>query len=181
MQKSRSDVKCQGNKGQNKLAPNWAFTDCNSSFNLQTTTKWCTKLGGAWKTCPIVFRGHPSNFKVKRTEKNHGFELIWARLLDRSQLSNPSDLPCFGWYTLGFTNAKCNSDAISNILNVFCFSFQMIGLTQISWGQAMHRCVSKYAIIDSDNGLSLVSAKPLSEPMLSYCQVNPQGEPLAKF
>ena len=29
-------------------------------------TKCCTKLEVAWKRCPIVFQGHPSNFKVTR-------------------------------------------------------------------------------------------------------------------
>ena len=88
--------------------------------------------------CPIVFQGHPSNFKVTRDKKLpiltwierfqtvtpiwihpwlwnkgpyyfsrssiefqgdtgwkiHKLDQIWARLLGRSQLSNPSDLPC---------------------------------------------------------------------------------------
>ena len=31
--------------------------------------KWCTKLDVVQKKCPIVFRGHPSNFTVTRAEK----------------------------------------------------------------------------------------------------------------
>ena len=38
--------------------------------------KWCPILGVAWKRCPIVFQGYPSNFKVTR-DKYHWF---WAEL-----------------------------------------------------------------------------------------------------
>ena len=127
--------------------PNWAFPDCNSNLNSPMATKWWTKLEVALKRCPIVFQGHPPNFKVTwgkkssiltRTEcfrtvtpvwihwwiemmhkvwcsieevpcyflgssikfQGHtGWKIddlnpIWVRLLGRSQLSNPSDLPC---------------------------------------------------------------------------------------
>ena len=43
---SRSSVKFQGHTG-NKIAdfdPNWAFPDCNSSFNSPMALKWCTKF-----------------------------------------------------------------------------------------------------------------------------------------
>ena len=46
--------------------PDWAFPDCNSSLNSPMATKWCTKLEVVLKRCPIVFQGHPSNFKVTR-------------------------------------------------------------------------------------------------------------------
>ena len=48
--------------------PNYAFPDCNSSLNSPMATKWCKKLKVAYKRCPIVFRGHPSDFKVTRAE-----------------------------------------------------------------------------------------------------------------
>ena len=38
----------------------------NSSLNSPMARKWCTKLEDALKRCPIVFQGHPSNFKVTR-------------------------------------------------------------------------------------------------------------------
>ena len=41
------------------------------------------------------------------------------------------------------------------------------------WDRVMHICVSKIIIIGSGNGLRLVGAKPLSEPMLEYCQLDP--------
>ena len=50
--------------------PDWAFPDCNSSLNSPMGTKCCIKLEVAWKRCPIVFQGHPSNFKVTRLKKS---------------------------------------------------------------------------------------------------------------
>ena len=46
--------------------PDWVFPDCNASLNSPMAMKCCTKLEVAWKRCPIVFQGHPSNFKVAR-------------------------------------------------------------------------------------------------------------------
>ena len=57
-----SSIKFQGHTRQ-KIAdfdPNWALPDSNSSFNSQMILKWC----------PIVFLGHPSNFKVTQAEKS---------------------------------------------------------------------------------------------------------------
>ena len=67
----RSSIKFLGHTGQNivNVDPNGAFPDCNSSFNSPMDLKWCTKLGMLWKKCPIVFRGHRSNFIVTRAEK----------------------------------------------------------------------------------------------------------------
>ena len=58
--------------------------------------KCCTKLETAKKRCPIVFQGHPSNFKVTQDKTSPILTQIgrfWT--IGRSQLSNPSDLPCF--------------------------------------------------------------------------------------
>ena len=41
-----------------------------SNLNSPMGTKWCTKLEEAYKRCPIVFQGHPSNFKVARLLKS---------------------------------------------------------------------------------------------------------------
>ena len=46
--------------------PNWPFPDSNANLNTPMATKWCTKLEVALKRCPIVFQGHPSNFKATR-------------------------------------------------------------------------------------------------------------------
>ena len=58
--------------------------------------KCCTKLETAKERCPIVFQGHPSSFKVTRDKTSPILTQIGRfRTIGRSQLSNPSDLPCF--------------------------------------------------------------------------------------
>ena len=94
---SRSSVKFQGHIALKivEFYSNWAFPDCNSSLNLPMAMKCCTKLETAKKRCPIVFQGHPSNFKVTRDKTSPILTQIGRfRTIGRSQLSNPSDLPC---------------------------------------------------------------------------------------
>ena len=94
---SRSYVKFQGHTALKifKFDPNWAFPDCNSSFNSPMALKCCTKLETAKERCPIVFQGHPSNFKVTWDKTSPILTQIGRfRTIGRSQLSNPSDLPC---------------------------------------------------------------------------------------
>ena len=58
--------------------------------------KCCTKLETAKERCSIVFLGHPSNFKVTRYKTSPILTQIGRfRTIGRSQLSNPSDLPCY--------------------------------------------------------------------------------------
>ena len=95
---SRSCVKFQGHIALKivEFDPNWVFPDCNSSLNSQMAMKCCTKLETAKKRCPIVFQGHLSNFKVTRDKTSSILTQIGRfRTIGRSQLSNPSDLPCF--------------------------------------------------------------------------------------
>ena len=94
---SRSSVKFQGHMALKfvEFDPNWAFPDCNSSFNSPMAMKCCTKLETAKGRCPIVFQGHPSNFRVTRDKTSPILTQIgrfWT--IGQSQLSNPSDLPC---------------------------------------------------------------------------------------
>ena len=94
---SRSSVKFQGHIALKivEFDSNWVFPDCNSSLNSPMTMKCCTKLETAKKRCPIVFQGHPSNFKVTRDKKSLILTQIGRfRIIGRLQLSNPSDLPC---------------------------------------------------------------------------------------
>ena len=94
---SRSYVKFQGHMALKivEFDPNWAFPDCNSSLNSPMAMKCCTKLETAKERCPIVFQGHPSNFKVTRDKTSPILTQIGRfRTIGRSQLSNPSDLPC---------------------------------------------------------------------------------------
>ena len=95
---SRSYVKFQGYTALKivEFDPNWAFPDCNSSLNSPMAMKCCTKLETAKERCPNVFQGHPSNFKVTRDKTSSILTQIGCfRTIGRSQLSNPSDLPCW--------------------------------------------------------------------------------------
>ena len=99
---SRSYVKFQGHTALKivKFDPNGAFPDSNSRLNLPMAMKCCTKLETAKERCPIVFQGHPSNFKVTRDKTSLILTQIRRfRTIGRSQLSNPSDLPCFWCYS----------------------------------------------------------------------------------
>ena len=94
---SRSSIKFQGHTALKivKFDPNWAFPDCKSSSNSPMAMRCCTKLETAKEKCPIVFQGHPSNFKVTRDKTSPILTQIGRfRTIGRLQLSNPSDLPC---------------------------------------------------------------------------------------
>ena len=102
---SRSYVKFQGHTALKivKFDPNGAFPDSNSSLNSPMAMKCCTKLETAKERCPIVFQGHPSNFKVTRDKTSLILTQIGRfRTIGRSQLSNPSDLPCFMGITMSW-------------------------------------------------------------------------------
>ena len=107
---SRSSVKFQGHIALKiiKFDSNWAFPDCNSCLNSPMAMKCCTKLETA-KRCPIVFQGHPSNFKVTRDKTSPILTQIGRfRTIGRSQLSNPSDLPCSSLYVVSyFHHQRC--------------------------------------------------------------------------
>ena len=93
---SRSYVKFQGHTALKivEFDPNWAFLDCNSSLNSPMAIKCCTKLETSKERCPILFQGHPSNFKVTWYKTSPILTQIERfRTIGRSQLSNPSDLP----------------------------------------------------------------------------------------
>ena len=94
---SRPYVKFQGHTALKivEFDPKWAFPDCNSSLNSPMAMKCCTKLETAKERCPVVFQGHPSNFKVTRYKTSQILtQIMRFRTIGRLQLSNPSDLPC---------------------------------------------------------------------------------------
>ena len=74
--------------------PNWAFLDCNSSlkstdgFEIMQKA-WCSieEVSYYLLMSSIKFHSH-AGWKIDNLDQ------IWVRSLDRSQLSNPSDLPC---------------------------------------------------------------------------------------
>ena len=95
---SRSYVNFQGHTALKivEFDPNCSFPDCNSRLNSPMAMKCCTKLETAKGRCPIVFQGHPSNFKVTRYKTSPILTQIGRfRTIGQSQLSNPSDLPCY--------------------------------------------------------------------------------------
>ena len=97
---SRSSVKFQGHIALKivEFDLNWAFPDCNSSLNSPMAMKCCTNFETAKKRCPIFFQGHPSNFKVTWDKTSPILTQIGRfPTIGRSQLSNPSDLPCLYW------------------------------------------------------------------------------------
>ena len=105
---SRSYVKFQGHTALKivEFDPNWAFPDSNSSLNSPMAMKCRTKLETAKERCPIVFQG-PSNFKVTRDKTSPILTQIGRfRTIGRSQLSNPSDLPCLFMFFIIFLSVK---------------------------------------------------------------------------
>ena len=114
---SRSYVKYQGHTALKivEFDPNWALPDSNSSLNSSMAMKCCTKLETAKERCPIVFQGHPSNFKVTRDKTSPILTQIGRfQTIGRSQLSNPSDLPCSSSVLTGtiLTSLKSWTDKI---------------------------------------------------------------------
>ena len=95
---SRSYVKFQGHTALKivEFDPKWAFPDWTSSLNSPMAMKCCTTLETAKERCPIVFQGHPSNFKVTWYKTSPILTQIGRfRTIGQLQLSNPSDLPCY--------------------------------------------------------------------------------------
>ena len=118
---SRSSVKFQGHTALKivEFDPNWAFPDCNTSLNLPMAMKCCTKLETAKERCSIVFLGHPWNFKVTRYKTSPILTQIGRfRTIGRSQLSNPSDLPCWTLITQNLTNDMPQLSLIANYKNI---------------------------------------------------------------
>ena len=139
---SRSYDKFQGHTALKivEFDPNWAFPDCKSSLNSPMAMKCCTKLETAKERCPIVFQGDPSNFKVTRYKTSPILTQIGHfRTIGRSQLSNPSDLPCSRSYVKlqGHTAKKiidfdpnwafpdCNSSLNSPMATKWCIELEV--------------------------------------------------------
>ena len=141
---SRSYVKFQGHTALKivKFDPNGAFPDSNSRLNLPMAMKCCTKLETAKERCPIVFQGHPSNFKVTRDKTSLILTQIGRfRTIGRSQLSNPSDLPCF---------FSCDQAALWMV-----FSVRLSVRPSVTpfWLCSHHRIIMKFSwVITKDQG-----------------------------
>ena len=124
---SRSSVKFQGHTALKivEFHPNWAFPDCYSSLNAPMAMKCYTKLDTAKERCPIVFQGHPSNFKVTRDKTSPILTQIGRfRTIGRSQLSNLSDLPCcFTMPSSMQSSVKCKHSSTPGSLVTLSNSF----------------------------------------------------------
>ena len=121
----RSYVKFEGHTVLKivEFDPNWAFLDCNSSLNSPMAMKCCTKLETAKEICPIVFQGHPSNFKVTRYKTSPILTQIGRfRTIGQSQLSNPSDLPCLNYHRLFYYISVSVFSFIHRPTSYFCKS-----------------------------------------------------------
>ena len=91
----RSSIKFQGHTGKKitYFYANWSFPDCNLGINSPMVAKWCTKLEVAYKRCPIVFHGDPSNFKVTWDQNSP----IWT-WIGRYRTVNPVWIDWWLWY-----------------------------------------------------------------------------------
>ena len=86
---SRSFIKFQGHTGQKvtDFDLNWAFPDCNPR-----TPVWIQRW--IWnEEVPYYSSRSSIKFQGYTGWKMYDLNPIWVRLLSRSQLSNPSDLP----------------------------------------------------------------------------------------
>ena len=131
---SRSSIKFQGHTALKivEFDPNWVFPDSNSSLNSPIAMKCCTKLETAKERCPIVFQYHPSNFKVTRDKTSPNLTQIGRfRTIGRSQLSNPSDLPCYTCISV-YKNVTKYSPEVIMTYNCNIFTIASVLLVNIT-------------------------------------------------
>ena len=93
---SRSYVKLQGHTALKivEFDPNWAFPD--SKLQLEFTDGY-EMMHRAWSSIvevPYCFSRSSIKYQGHTGWKINDLNSIWVRLQGRSQLSNPSDLPC---------------------------------------------------------------------------------------
>ena len=93
---SRSSFKLQGHTAKKivEFDPDWAFPDCNSSLNSPNGCEIMHNAESSIEEVPYCFSGSSIKFQGHTGWKIYDLNPIWVRLLGRSQLSNPSDLPC---------------------------------------------------------------------------------------
>ena len=150
---SRSNLKFQGHTALKivKFDPNCAFLGCNSSLNSPMAIKCCTKLETAKEIWPIVYPGHPSNFKVTRYKTSPILTQIGRfRTIGRSQLSNPSDLPCLitwpWWIKLD------NEDIYNAPLKMACYricSFWQFFIWLLHWLRSSYEIIITSLLISN--------------------------------
>ena len=105
---SKSSVKFQGHKALKivEFDPDCGFPDCNSSLNSPMPMKCCTKLEVAEKSCPIVFEGHRSNFKVTRLKRSSIFNSPMAKKWCKKLKVAEKRCPIFFFFLGGGSSIK---------------------------------------------------------------------------
>ena len=96
---SRSFVKFQGHMAHNivDFDPNWTFLHTNSSLNSLMNFEMMHKASCSIEDVPNYLSGSSIKFQGHTGFKIDNLNPIWVRLLGRSRLLNPPDLPCLGW------------------------------------------------------------------------------------
>ena len=89
---------------------------------------WCSI-----EEVPYCFPRPSIKFQGHKGQKIDDLDQIWARLLGRSQLSNPSDLPCLG----------CNYLSMSNMYPHVLSYLVAICIAWVSFGCMAHNVLSQ--------------------------------------
>ena len=115
-------------------------------------------LHKAWSSIeevPYCFFGSSIKFPGHTSWKIDEFNPIWVRLLGRSQLSNPSDLPCIAWLYI----FSCDQAALWMVQSVclsVCLSVRLSGTP--FWLCSHHHIIMKFSVVIT-NDKSDVHAK----------------------
>ena len=127
---SRSYIKLQGHMALKivEFDPNWGVSGLQLQFEFTNGYEMLHKAWNSKERCPIVFQGHPSNFKVTRYKTSPILTQIGRfRTIGRSQLSNPSDLPCY--HMPDICSTQCCENSITFIFSQsasICLTWQVI-------------------------------------------------------
>ena len=126
----RSSIRFQGHTGQNNanFDPNWAFQDCNSSLNSPMGLKWIM-MHKAWCSIgevPYCFSRSSIKFQGHTGWKIDDLNPIWVILLGRSQLTNPSDLPCCMKIILFWYPFHLDTNALPSLLKCVVVIFSTL-------------------------------------------------------
>ena len=95
-----------GTKKNRQFWPELSVSGLRLQFEFTDGFEMMHKAWCSIEEVPCYFSRSSIKFQGHTGWKIDGFDQIWARLLGRSQLSNPSDLPCYQ------ENVVCNNAAI---------------------------------------------------------------------
>ena len=118
----RSFVKFQGHMAKKivDFDPNYVFLDCYSSWIHQWLRNDAKSLESSIEEVPYCFLGSSIKFRGHTGWKINDLNSIWVRLLGRSQLSNPSDLPYLDvWTQIPFRFLSHTYNHSNCLLSVF--------------------------------------------------------------